>query len=182
MTCIVGIEAKDRVYIGADSAGVSGDICQEIASPKVFRKGQMVIGHTHSFRLGQALRYLLHLPRHEPGVGTEAYLVGPFVHAVRKLLKAHGMVEIQDGVEYGGSFLMGYRGKLYHVGNDFSVLRTRSGMDAIGAGRDVALGALAALSAGKGHERPTCRAVLVVVAGLCNGVRPPFSVKFAGGT
>lgn len=56
MTCIVGLEHNGRVYIGADSAGVSGWDLTVRADKKVFRNGSFLFGFTDSFRMRTAPR------------------------------------------------------------------------------------------------------------------------------
>src|SRR3990167_7962118 len=121
MTCVVGLEKRGTVWIGADSAGTASDMRQQLrADEKVFKLGEMLIGICGSFRMGNLLRYKLELPEHRAAVSDMEYLVGDFVSSVKTLL--------DNAME--GSFLVGYKGKLYHVQSDFQVGRTLSGFDA----------------------------------------------------
>jgi len=61
MTCIVGIAQEGKVWIGADSAAVSGQDIRATALRKVFRRGQFLIGYTSSFRMGQLPQFHLFL-------------------------------------------------------------------------------------------------------------------------
>jgi hypothetical protein len=51
MTCIVGLVDGGRVWLGGDSAGVSGWDLTVRADRKVFRNGPYVMGFTTSFRM-----------------------------------------------------------------------------------------------------------------------------------
>jgi len=147
MTCIIGCEDRNTgsVFIGADSAGVSGYLMTRTALEKVFRLDKFLIGYTSSFRMGQLLQYRLDVPTQKEGVGDLKYMATAFVNAVRVCLKTGGYTRVENNREEGGSFLVGYKGHLYGVDRDFQVNRTRDGVDAAGAGREIALGAMRAL-------------------------------------
>jgi len=88
MTCIVGfVDAKKNVYLGGDSAGVSGLDVTIRKDPKVFKKDEMVIGYTSSFRMGQLLCFKLKIPKQPSKMDDYEYLCTLFVDAVRKCLK-----------------------------------------------------------------------------------------------
>ncbi len=53
MTAIVGLVHNATVYIGGDSAGVSGYSMTVRADSKVFTIGPYLMGFTTSFRMGQ---------------------------------------------------------------------------------------------------------------------------------
>lgn len=140
MTCIAGVTARGKVYIGGDSAGVAGYSMCVRADEKVFRNGSFLFGFTSSFRMGQLLRYRFTPPAQ---AGDDyAYLCGDFIDAVRRCLKDGGYATVLDNQEVGGTFLLGYRGALYTVEDDYQVGRTLDDFAAVGAGRDVALGTL----------------------------------------
>ena len=66
MTCIAAITEKGKVYMGGDSAGVSGYDITIRADEKVFKNGQCVFGFTSSFRMGQLLCYKFKVPVKPP--------------------------------------------------------------------------------------------------------------------
>jgi ATP-dependent protease HslVU (ClpYQ) peptidase subunit len=68
MTCIVGMVENGKVYIGGDSAGVSGFDYHIREDQKVFQNGDMIFGFTSSFRMGQLLQYSLKIPDHDPRI------------------------------------------------------------------------------------------------------------------
>ena len=59
MTCIIGLVADGRVYLGGDSAAVHGWTRRRTRLRKVFRKGPFLVGYTTSFRMGQLLEHQL---------------------------------------------------------------------------------------------------------------------------
>ncbi len=145
MTCIVGLEHNGDVYVGADSAAVSGWKVRQTRLPKVFRNGSFLIGYTTSFRMGQILQHHLKVRPQKQGEDNASYMVHVFVEAVRECLRDKGFSKVENNREEGGLFLVGYNGTLYDVGNDFQVNSNADGLAAIGGGGDYALGALRVL-------------------------------------
>lgn len=144
MTCIVGLEHDGKVSIGGDSAGVNGSLDIRIRTDeKVFINGPMIFGFTSSFRMGQLLRYSLTVPEQLPSQKDDyRFMCTSFIDAVRKCLKDGGYAEVKDGVDRGGIFLVGYRGKLYCVESDFQVSKSVQTYEAVGCGEAFALGAM----------------------------------------
>jgi ATP-dependent protease HslVU (ClpYQ) peptidase subunit len=77
--------------------------------------------------------------------------------------------------ESGGSFLVGYRGRLFEIQSDYQVAETTYGFAATGCGEDYLLGAMHALAAEKPEQR-ILRA-LAAAEEFSAGVRGPFIVK-----
>lgn len=174
MTCIVGFVEGHTVYMGGDSAGVGGYDLTVRADQKVFRNGPMLFGFTTSFRMGQLLRYALRVPDHDPRVSVEHYMVTAFIDAVRGCLKDKGWSRKVNDQEQGGSFLVGYQGRLFVVDDDYQVGYPVDGYDAVGCGAQIAKGALFATSHLSGRERIE---VALRAAERCSaGVRGPFHI------
>lgn len=153
MTCIVGLVGtrgieKGMVLLGGDCAGVvRGQEIYSLRNAKVFRKGVYVLGYTTSFRLGQIVRHGVELPDPPPAepadeVILEAFLATTWVDALRQALRQHGF---EPTLGEAGSLVVGVRGALFVIGKDFQVLAGRAPYVAVGSGRHLAYGALAAL-------------------------------------
>lgn len=147
MTCVVGVRTMQGVYIGGDSASTNDSGLQTIlATSKVFYIGEesnrMLLGCTTSCRMMQLLHYELQLPAYEAGMDVEAYMVTRFVNAVRTCLKDGGFAQKEDEKESGGNFLIGYRGRLFEVQDDYQVSEPTNGYEAVGSGAKFALGSL----------------------------------------
>jgi len=150
MTCVVGIADKGKVWMGADSAAISGydDICTSVK--KVFKKNGFIIGYTTSFRMGQILEnhidYEMLEEKSKEYNNDLNFLIVEFIQYAREALKIHGYTNIDSNTETGGQFMLGWNGKLYLIHNDFQVLPLGNDehitMHAIGCGADYALGAL----------------------------------------
>lgn len=179
MTCIVGIAQDNTVTIGGDSAGVGGYSIQLRADTKVFRTGNYVMGFTTSFRMGQLLRYgeLPPAPTAEEQWDLDRFMATTFVDGVRKVLETGGWLKTSNGVETGGTFLVGVRGHLYEIQGDFQIARTLDGYSAVGCGDDLALGALHATADSGLTARERVEAALRAAAHHSAGVAAPFAFE-----
>lgn len=177
MTCIVGIQHGQRVWIAGDSAGVGGYSLSLRADAKVFRNGPYVMGFTSSFRMGQLLRYAFAAPRPTTD-DLDRFMATTFIDGVRECLKTGGFAEKTNNVEEGGSFLVGVRGTLYAVHSDFQIARTLDGYDAVGCGSDLALGSLHST---RDRQSPKRRAIAALEAAAHHsaGVAAPFTVEIS---
>ena len=174
MTAVAGVVHEGRVYIGADSGGVSGWDLVIRRDPKVFTSGPFVTGFTSSFRMGQLLQYALVPPQHPEDLDPFAYMATLFVDAIRTCLKAGGLAKTENSVESGGTFLVGYRARLFEIADDFQVGEAADGYAAIGSGAPVLHGSLFATP----DEPPTERLLRALSAAEHHniGVRGPFTV------
>jgi ATP-dependent protease HslVU (ClpYQ) peptidase subunit len=177
MTCIIGIVDKKRVIIGGDSCA-SGD-CREIIRKdvKVFRNGDFIFGCTSSYRMIQLLMYSF-IP---PKVNTKnihRYMCTDFIEELRKCFKKGGYIKkFEEGDEKGGTFLVGYKNRLFRVEDDLQVAEASCGFNAAGIGEGIALGALFALKRDtfiRGEN--LIKHSLSAVSELSEGVRPPFII------
>lgn len=174
MTCIVGLVDKGTVYIGGDSAGVADYSLMVRADQKVFTNGEFIFGFTSSFRMGQVLRYKLKPPHREPARDVMTYMVSDFVDAVRDCLKSSGFAKKENDVERGGTFLVGYQGRLFRIEGDYQVGETTNGYDACGCGEDIARGSMFASKGADAGKRilQALKAAGYHSAGVCG----PFKV------
>jgi ATP-dependent protease HslVU (ClpYQ) peptidase subunit len=174
MTCIVGLEDNGEVYVGADSAAADGWEVRQTRQPKVFRRGEFIIGYTTSFRMGQILQHHLEVRLQKQDEPDDAFMVCAFIEAVRDCLKKHGFAKVENNVEEGGAFIVGYHGSVYEVNGDFQVNSMADGFSALGCGGPYALGVMEALK----HLGPRERIMeaLRIAAHFSGGVCGPFSV------
>lgn len=170
MTCIVGLVDKGDVYIGGDSAGVAGLSISIRADEKVFVNGPFIMGFTTSFRMGQLLRYKFHPPKQTTDQDDMAYMVSDFIDAVRRCFKENDY----GAPGQGGTFLVGYNGKLYTVAGDFQVGMAMDNYDSVGCGDDIAKGSLYSSVGLKPEER--VQLALKAASQHSAGVAPPFVI------
>jgi ATP-dependent protease HslVU (ClpYQ) peptidase subunit len=181
MTCVVALEHKGTIYIGADSAGVDANSLAIVgrADEKVFitDDGDYIMGFAGSFRIGQLLRYALVAPDQPGRKDDMAFMVTDFIDAVRAMQHEKGAREKKDELElHEGQFIVGYRGHLYVVECDYQVGRPIDNYAAIGCGADLALGAMYAtkMMEMKPEERLTL--ALHAAQEFSAGVRAPFVI------
>jgi ATP-dependent protease HslVU (ClpYQ) peptidase subunit len=172
MTCIVGIAHEGKVILGADSAGVGGLDLRIRRDRKVFRNGELILGGTTSFRMLQLLEFGLVPPPIIEGQEPYAYAVKSLVPAIRTTLRDGGFIKTDNGREEGGSFLVGFRGHLFAIYNDFQVAESVENVEAIGCGEGYAMGAMHAARGMAPIER--LRAGLEAAATFSAGVAAPF--------
>lgn len=146
MTCIVGLTHNGVTYIGADSLGSNTYTKTVRKDKKVFKlkdTENAVLGFTSSYRMGQLLMYASNLidKRDEPNINHE-YLVTKFIPNVISLFESGGYNRNNSGEKFGGTFLMGYKDKLYRIDSDYQVGESVVNYDACGCGEDFALGSL----------------------------------------
>jgi ATP-dependent protease HslVU (ClpYQ) peptidase subunit len=141
MTCVVGIVRKEGVYLGADSGAFNeDDLTYNVRKDeKIFKRGEMIIGFCSSFRMGQLLRYRLELPKHPRNMDDLEYMSTLFVDAVKTCFEQN---DYDDFKEEDCNFMVGYKGGLYVVMQDFQVAVHDEGYAAIGSGEAIAIGAL----------------------------------------
>jgi len=170
MTCIVGLVDKDKVYIGGDSAASSGFQISIRKDPKVFKVGEFIFGCEGSFRMIQLLKYSFIPPRIKYK-DISKYLCTEFADEIKKLMK-EGMSE-NEGSKFG-SFLIGYKNRLFEFDDDLQLGENLNGMEAIGCGGDIALGALFATVGNLPEAR--IKKALEASASFSTGVAAPFHV------
>ena len=178
MTCIVGITQDGIVTLGADSCGSAGTSKSVRADKKIFANGEFLIGFTSSFRMGQLLQCVFSPPKHHVDVDEFKYMVADFIPAVRACFSAGGYSRQNNGEDTGGTFLVGYRGRLFTIESDFQVGENLCGFDAVGCGSDLALGSLftsARMVASKsGASLHRAHLALNAAAAFSGGVCGPF--------
>lgn len=151
MTAICAIVHDGTVWMGGDSAAVDqGHYLALAAAPKVFEVGPLVIGYTSSFRMGHALQHRLKVPDNLPvALGRpldleelDRWMNVEFMDQVRQVMRDCGYMKRDNEREQGGQFLVGVRGQLYFLDDDFHALRHRAPYAACGSGVSACLGAL----------------------------------------
>jgi ATP-dependent protease HslVU (ClpYQ) peptidase subunit len=174
MTCIAALADGQNVWMGADSASVSGLALTLRRDPKIYRVGEMLIGFTSSFRMGQLLGYKFKPPVQDAESSIEQYMTTVFIDAIRETLKEGGYARTDSGAEVAGTFLVGYKGRIFRVDSDYQVGENTVPYDAVGCGAELALGALYAT------EGLACRkrieTALEAAEAFSAGVRRPWVI------
>lgn len=177
MTAIAAIVQDGTVYVGGDSAGVAGLSLEIRKDPKVFINGPFIMGFTTSFRMGQLLMYSFNPPEHPERMGIDRYMNTVFVDEVRECFKKGGFAEISSKVESGGTFIIGYRGKLYYMSSDFQVGIPAANYVAVGCGRDLCRGSLHSTEGLDIAPEKRIKMALKAAETYSGGVQGPFLIK-----
>jgi ATP-dependent protease HslVU (ClpYQ) peptidase subunit len=182
MTCIIGMEYHDRVYIAADSMSASGWDRDVTAMSKLHMHGNILFGFADSPRRAQIVKHIWRPTEKQVGESDEEYLVTHVVEGIRKAYKEHGCIENDNGADAGIQLMLGYKGKLYTVENHFQLTRSARGIAALGVGADYALGAIGSINADFEHPLKSSPSMLLthclkVAQEFSSGVSAPFEVK-----
>lgn len=149
VTCVVGVEYEEngerKVLLAADSAATNDYTTQVVRGPKVFRVGDLLIGFTTSFRMGQLLQYRLPhcLPKkaHEH-LDPMEHIITNVIPAIIYALDDGRYIKDQNQRIEAGTYLIGCSGRLFEVSDGFGVCEWQDGYGAIGSGYQPALGAM----------------------------------------
>jgi ATP-dependent protease HslVU (ClpYQ) peptidase subunit len=178
MTCIVGLTHEGSVFIGGDSLATAGYRRTIRTDEKVFLNGPMLIGICGSARMKDLLQYSLVVPDHDPRTPVEKWMATTFINKVRECFKDGGFAEKWHDAEYGGTFMVGYQGRLFTVYADYQIEASTESFSAIGSGRDLALGAMFVLDGVESSEPADKIKIALAAAEQFNAaVCRPFVVK-----
>lgn len=183
MTCIVGVVGQDgSIVLGGDSLGVGGIDVLVRDDKKVFKKGQFLFGCTGSYRELQLVQHALRIPKPpESPARDHLYMCTTFVDKLRNTLKKAGALKEKSGVQaMESAIIVGFRGTLYIIEEDFQVGIASHGYASVGCGSPYAMGSLFAMYAhapSDSVEDSRCGAEQALSAAVefSGGVRPPFT-------
>lgn len=133
MTCIVGVIKEGHVWMAGDLMGSNGYTHKVYPDTKVFQNGEFIFGYCGSFRVGQILQYNWEQPPRMEGMTDREYLQLDVIESFRTTLANYGVGEFREGEHQGGNFLIGYRGGLYEMQPNFSILKNED-FASIGSG------------------------------------------------
>lgn len=177
MTCIVGIQGRNTVWIGGDSAATSGDGSQMlIADKKVFVNGDIAFGICGSPKIIDPLMFTK-FTKQTKGMNDREYVSTVLVPEIKGAFEAAGckVQHPQYGEIFEGAILFGTKGKLYRMEANFQLVTDAHGFDSVGSGSDIAIGSLHATKNDKNAHRRILTALQA--SAIANaGVRPPFAI------
>ena len=122
--------------------------------------------------MGQLIHYAMQLPK--PRGDVDAFMATTFIDALRACLKDGGWALKENDREEGGTFLVGVRGQLFAVHDDYQVAKAADGFAAVGCGDQIALGALYATAGTALGPRRRVKKALAAAERFNAGVRGPF--------
>lgn len=176
MTCIIGLIDSGKVYMGADSAAMSGWQLSLRKDSKIIRNGGFLIGLAGSARARQLLQFTWKPPLHDPAKSDWEYMVADVADGIRACLKSGGYAAKDNEHEkFDSVFLIGYHGQLYAIYGDYQVEVEQAAFNAVGCGAEIALGAMYALEGLSPIKR--IQKALEAAERFSAGVRGPFVVE-----
>lgn len=140
MTCVVGVEYRGRVWIGADSVLTASNRTIKSGLSKIAPIGNMLWGFSGNPREWQLIEHGLQLQEQSPGQTDLAYLSLTLTKAILEVFENYDL-HLENG-NMESSFLIGYKGALYCLYNDFQIVLPADGFYAVGSGAHYALGSL----------------------------------------
>ena len=102
-------------------------------------------------------------------------MVTIFIDAVRKCLKDGGYASKEKDQEWGGAFLVGYKGRLFMIQDNYQVAESVDNFQSVGCGEEIARGALCVTSGMAPELR--IKSALEAAERYSAGVRGPFVIK-----
>lgn len=178
MTLIVGFVNGGEVYLGGDSSLSDGRTIRPTAEPKVFHFGPFIMGTSGSCVIPDAIFNL------QPSIWEDSPLnpratVFHFVVELKRELERLGMLGSDEGQAIMPDYsyiLIGYKGRLFTVQHDFSVVEYDTDHAAIGANEELALGIIAAI---RGHsEIHSPDAIVLATLDIASQVSPNIIAPF----
>ena len=113
--------------------------CLTIDSPKIMRKGHLLLGLTGTIRDLELIRNSFTMPKHKKGVGPRKYLATSFVEKLRKLLKDYGAAAIDNNSEgFSSNLLITYKKQLVNIDSGYGLLSNLQNFMASGSGQSSA--------------------------------------------
>lgn len=192
MTAVAGLVHEGRVHICGDSAASGGTSIMIRADRKVFTHPQRApgqpeqpdhwaFGYTTSYRMGQILQHAFTPPVLPEDTDLHRFMCTTFVDALRAAFKTAGWARDRSGIEETGQFLIGVRGRLFIVDEDYQVGEPADGYAAVGCGTDLALGSLHTTRSLGWTPNARLRSALMAAAHHSTGVQAPFVYVTTGG-
>lgn len=170
-------KSENNVVIGGDSASSTDSNIFSRRDQKVFRNRDFVIGCTSSYRMMQLLRFSFS----PPDINDKdiyAYMCTDFINEVRRCFRDGGYLQkYSDGDDKGGTFLVGYKNRLFKIESDFQVGESLNDVEACGSGMDFALGSIFSTEGSGESINDRILKALKVAEFLSIGVRAPFVIE-----
>lgn len=176
MTAIVGLVHKGRVWMGGDSAvSTETDIWIQ-RDPKVFRRGDLLIGTCGIGRFESLMRYVVEIPRIRKGTDVGQWVNVDLAYEVRRAHLADGYVsETGPFAIEGCAALIGVASELFVMDSALCAWRPLCGFAAIGSGEGPARTSFYETT--KLQPKTRLKRALERAAAETTGVRAPFTYE-----
>lgn len=177
MTIVAGILTPDRIYMGADTLLSSDDSKVTISRPKIFRRGEMLIGYSGSLREGQVIETDFSPPKKDKKEEDYIYIAQSVTGEFDKIMSKYKLEDRSaNSNEFNSCWLIAYGNAFYEMQFDLSVLVPRRNYAAIGTApaQYAALGTLFALKETSMGPQEQLELALRAAESVCPSVAAPF--------
>lgn len=141
MTLIIAYVDSKKSYIASDTLGSNGFSSAIYKNKKIFRKDDMLIGGSGSYKQLQLLEKNFVAPaRPADTMTSDEYMYGPFINTLIDFLKAHNQLresECQLSNEFG-DFIFVYDRNIYRLQSDLSFMEPIVNFETTGSGGNYA--------------------------------------------
>lgn len=177
MTCIVGIKTEQGVWMGGDSAVSHQYELRHTAVPKVFIKDNLLIGGAGQPRAFFHLQHQWTVPERFGELTLYGWLATTVANSIRALYEANGIKPSSGDWPNPLDTMIGCEGRLFYLDSQFGLHEHADDFEAMGAGSEYAIGALAALGDYMAPPDRIKRA-LAIAARFSPSVRSPFEILY----
>jgi ATP-dependent protease HslVU (ClpYQ) peptidase subunit len=125
--------------------------------------------------MGQILRFGFPIPEIPEYMDPYEYMCTVFIDSLIETFTDKKYAKISENVAEGGTFLVGFEGRLFSVHSDYQVGESVENFDAVGCGANYALGALHQLKTKKITPKTKLMKALETADYFSAGVTGPYS-------
>jgi ATP-dependent protease HslVU (ClpYQ) peptidase subunit len=146
MTTILAVQTPQGAYLGADSQ-FSDDSKRIFSSstPKIAKIGKFLVAGAGDCFPAELLTYHWKPPAYDQ-TPLIRFMGAKVVPSIAKVFKDHNYDHLKEGNSF--SFLIVYRGEIFELAEDLTVLQADAGIYGIGSGSDYGVGYLRARISG----------------------------------
>ena len=141
MTCIAAIVDKGIIHMACDSEVSDETSTVTMANPKVAINGDYIIGVSQSLRVLNIL-HNVSLPPVPSLSNLHSFMCVEFIQGIAEILDDMPGTCTREKLEEGTEILVGTLGKIFVIGDDYSLHEANYPFAAIGGGTTPALGSL----------------------------------------
>jgi ATP-dependent protease HslVU (ClpYQ) peptidase subunit len=163
MTIIVGIADGTNVWIGGDRGSSDGDNILSMSTPKVFQRGEYLIGYSGSQGIGQLAK---HIEIPAPTKNLEKSLRTLFTKSLKSAVEEYSNLNDDNNTDW----LVGVHGHLFEISSsDWQVCEYAE--SAVGSGSSIALGSLHTSAKWKDYNKRVTAALhaAIDISPTCKG-------------
>ena len=153
MTTILAVQTPQGAYLGADSQ-FSDDSKRIFSSstPKIAKIGKFLVAGAGDCYPAELLTYHWKPPAYDQ-TPLIRFMGAKVVPSIAKVFKDNNYDNLKEGNSF--SFLIVYKGQIFELAEDLTVLQSDGGIYGIGSGSDYGVGYLRAVQdTGRLYEKP----------------------------